>query len=48
MTGTVAAVVGGVIYGAIVGGLARLVIPGRQDMSLARRAGAPWQTARGQ
>ena len=34
MTGVLAAVVGGIIYGAIVGGLARLVIPGRQDMSL--------------
>jgi uncharacterized membrane protein YeaQ/YmgE (transglycosylase-associated protein family) len=34
MTGILAAVVGGIIYGAIVGGLARLVIPGKQDMSL--------------
>ena len=34
MTGILAAVVGGIIYGAIVGGLGRLVIPGRQDMSL--------------
>jgi len=34
MTGILAAVVGGIAYGAIVGGLARLVIPGRQDMSL--------------
>lgn len=34
MTGILAAVIGGMIYGAIVGGVARLVIPGRQNMSL--------------
>lgn len=35
MTGIIGTIVGALVIGAVVGGLARLVLPGKQDISIA-------------